>query len=110
MDHIKKIAVTTLIRASDLRCIRISCRCGERFANEVPRFVEYEMNFVNCPTCGRGFIMMNCQACKEWHIKALEGPSAHTKFGTMEGKMRPSDDILKEIGNIHANVKKENIN
>src|SRR5258707_14099200 len=52
-NKMKPLMVTC--RASDIRRIKISCRCGTVSVAEIPRQVARAMNLYPCPGCSAGF-------------------------------------------------------
>jgi hypothetical protein len=57
------------VRKSDIRHIRISCRCGRQTIAEIPQQVAAAMNLHVCG-CGAGYGIQQ-QASGQWEIKRM---------------------------------------
>jgi hypothetical protein len=81
--------ITFTCRKSDIRRIKITCRCGEVTIAEIPQQVARAMNFHPCPKCQAGFLITRDETGK-WQIeRAVESVS---EMAIMHGDQAPTPE------------------
>lgn len=89
------IPLTFTCRKSDLRHIRISCRCGNVSVAEVPQQVARAQNLHPCPGCGVPYIIQQLETGK-WDIKRL--PTTMSDVAIMEAQPKEKRERHSYLG------------
>jgi RecJ-like exonuclease len=71
--RVRKSTIQVMFPASDVRRVKVNCRCGEKSTVEIPDPLKYSLVLHNCPSCQRPFTVQFFDG-SGWKIRRGEAP------------------------------------